>query len=184
MRYDVTLPEIKRALEENNSNAGAQFIVKNGEQYIVRSVGLAEKIPDLERIVLKTIDGTPVYLNQVADVVIGGATRFGLTDHGRQGRSRGGHGAQAHRRRTPPRSSPDVKTRLAEINKILPAGRAVVPYYDQATLVAKCVHTVIKALYEAVILVVLIQLIMMGGLRPSIVVLAPRFPSRSPSPFC
>jgi cobalt-zinc-cadmium resistance protein CzcA len=61
---------------------------------------------------------------------------------------------------------------MGEINKVLPPGIKVAPYYDQATLVAKCVRTVTKALTEAVILIVLIQLAMLGGLRPSIVVLA------------
>lgn len=171
LRYHVTLPEIKHALEANNSNAGAQYIVKNGEQYLVRSVGLAEKIPDLESIVLKTIDGTPVYLNQVADVVIGGATRFGLTEMDGKGEVVVGMVLKLIGANSSEVISA-VKTRLKEINKILPAGVKIVPYYDQATLVAKCVHTVIQALYEAVILVVLIQLIMMGGIRPSIVVLA------------
>jgi cobalt-zinc-cadmium resistance protein CzcA len=66
----------------------------------------------------------------------------------------------------------DVKSRMAEINKVLPPGIKVVPYYDQATLVAKCVRTVTKALVEAVVLIVLIQLAMLGGIRPSVVVLA------------
>ena len=171
LRYKVTLPEIRHALEENNSNAGAQFIVKNSEQYIVRSVGLAEKIPDLERIVLKSVDGTPVYLNQVADVVIGGATRFGLTSMDGKGEVLVGMVLKLIGENSS-EVIQAVKTRLAEINRILPEGVRVVPYYDQSTLVAKCVHTVIKALYEAVILVVLIQLVLMGGLRPSVVVLA------------
>ncbi len=171
LRYHVSLPEIKRALEENNSNAGAQFIVKNGEQFIVRSVGLAEEIPDLEQTVLKTIGGTPVYLSQVADVVIGGATRFGLTTMNGAGEVVVGMVLKLIGENSSEVIG-HVKGRLAEINKILPPGVRVVPYYDQAALVAKCVRTVTKALYEAVILVVLIQLIMMGGLRPSMVVLA------------
>ena len=55
---------------------------------------------------------------------------------------------------------------------MLPPGITVVPYYDQATLVARVVDTVTKALYEAVVLIVIIQLLLLGGLRPSIVVLA------------
>jgi cobalt-zinc-cadmium resistance protein CzcA len=66
----------------------------------------------------------------------------------------------------------DVKTRMGEINKVLPPGIRVAPYYDQATLVAKCVRTVTKALVEAAFLIVLIQLAMLGGIRPSVVVLA------------
>ena len=65
----------------------------------------------------------------------------------------------------------DVKAKMSEINKVLPPGIKVVPYYDQATLVKKCVQTVTKALLEAIVLVILIQLILLGGIRSSVVVL-------------
>src|SRR4030065_413351 len=65
-----------------------------------------------------------------------------------------------------------VKARMEEINKVLPPGIRVVPYYDQATLVARCVRTVTKALFEAAVLIVLIHMAMLGGLRPNIAVLA------------
>ena len=78
LRYDLTLPDVIKALKANNSNVGAQFIVKNSEEYIIRSVGLAEKISDLEEIVLKSKKGTPIFLSQVADIVIGGEVRRGL----------------------------------------------------------------------------------------------------------
>ena len=55
IRYDVSLPDIKERIEANNANAGAQFIVKNDEQYIVRSVGLATDLEALRNIVVKTI---------------------------------------------------------------------------------------------------------------------------------
>lgn len=170
LRYDMDLHEVVEAIEANNSNVGAQFIVKNAEEYIVRSVGLAEKIDDLERIVLKTEEGTPVYLSQVADVVIGGEVRRGLTTLNGKGESVVGMILKLIGTNTS-KVITDVKTRMAEINKILPPGVKVVTYYDQATLVAKCVNTVTKALVEAVVLVVLIQLIMLGGVRPSVVVL-------------
>ena len=98
LRYNLTLDEIVETVKANNANVGAQFIVKNSEEYIVRSVGLAEKISDLERIVLKSEDGTPVYLNQIADVTIGGEIRRGLTTINGQGRNRCGYGAETDRR--------------------------------------------------------------------------------------
>src|SRR3989304_2609681 len=64
LRYDLTLSNVVEAVKANNSNVGAQFIVKNAEQYIVRSVGLAGKIPDLQNIVLKSRSGAPVFLRQ------------------------------------------------------------------------------------------------------------------------
>lgn len=65
----------------------------------------------------------------------------------------------------------DVKAKLKEINGVLPEGNLqVVPYYDQATLVSKCIKTVTDALISGVILVAGVLLIFMGGIRPSIVV--------------
>ena len=169
LRYDLTINEIKEKVEANNGNVGAQFLVKNAEEYIIRSVGLAEKISDLERIVLKVQDGTPVYLNQVADIVIGGEIRRGLATMNGAGEVVVGMvlkliGTNAST------VIADVKTKLTEINRILPEGVKVVPYYDQATLVAKCVKTVTDALIFGVILVAGVLLIFMGGLRASLVV--------------
>jgi len=171
LRHDLTIGEIVEAVQANNSNVGAQFIVKNSEEYIVRSVGLAEKISDLEHIILKEREGTPILLNQVADIEIGGEIRRGLATTDGKGEAIVGMILKLIGTNTTTVIA-DVKERMIEINKVLPSGIKVIPYYDQATLVAKCVNTVTKALVEAVFLIVIIQLVMMGGIRPSIVVLA------------
>jgi cobalt-zinc-cadmium resistance protein CzcA len=170
LRYDLSLHDVVKAAKANNANVGAQFIVKNAEEYIVRSVGLAEKISDLESIVLKSEDGTPVFLRQVADVVIGGEVRRGLATKDGKGEAMVGFILKLIGTNTSTVIH-DVKARMETINRVLPPGIKVVTYYDQATLVAKVVHTVTKALYEAVVLIVLIQLLLLGGLRPSVVVL-------------
>jgi cobalt-zinc-cadmium resistance protein CzcA len=168
-RYDMSIGEIVEAVEANNSNVGAQFLVKNAEEYIVRSVGLAEKIDDLEGIVLKVNDGTPVYLEQVADIVIGGEIRRGLATMDGAGEVVVGMVLKLIGTNT---SSVihDVKQRMEEVNQVLPEGVQVLPYYDQGTLVAKCVKTVTDALVQGVILVALVLLAFMGGIRPSVVV--------------
>jgi len=171
LRYDLNLRDVVETIEANNSNVGAQFLVKNAEAYIVRSVGLAESISDLEKIVIKVKDGTPVYLEQVADVVIGGEIRQGLATMDGKGEKVVGMILKLIGTNTSTVIR-EVKTKIEEINKVLPPGVKIVPYYDQATLVAKCVKTVTKALIEATILIVIIQLIMLGSIRPSIVVLA------------
>jgi len=170
LRYDISLSDVVEALKANNSNAGAQFIVKNAEEYIVRSVGLAGKIADLERVVLKSEDGTPVFLSQVADVVIGGEVRRGLVTMDGKGETLAGMVLKLIGTNTSTVIK-DVKARMVEINRVLPPGIRVVPYYDQATLVARCIETVTKALFEAGVLIVVIQLVMLGGIRPSVVVL-------------
>lgn len=169
LRYDVTINEIKEKVEANNGNAGAQFLVKNAEEYIIRSVGLAEKISDLERVVLKVKDGTPVYLNQVAEVVIGGEIRRGLATMNGKGEVVVGMVLKLIGTNTSTVIA-DVKAKLEEINRVLPEGVKVVPYYDQATLVSKCVKTVTDSLILGVLLVAGVLLIFMGGLRASLVV--------------
>ncbi len=171
LRFDLSLKDVLQSVRENNSNVGAQFIVKNAAEYIVRSIGLAEKIPDLESIVLKTEKGTPVFLSQVADVAIGGEIRRGLATMDGKGEAVVGMVLKLIGTNTSEVIG-RVKTKMEEVNKILPPGVKVVPYYDQATLVKKCIQTVTRALLEAGILVILIQLIMLGGIRPSVVVLA------------
>lgn len=169
LRYDLTLDEIVETVKANNANVGAQFIVKNSEEYIVRSVGLAEKISDLERIVLKSEDGTPVYLSQIADVTIGGEVRRGLTTINGQGETVVGMVLKLIGENTSTVIR-DVKTRMEEVNKVLPPGIKIKTYYDQATLISKCVETVTDALIQGIILVTIVLLAFMGGLRPSVVV--------------
>jgi len=169
LRYDLTIDEIKQKVEANNGNAGAQFLVKNAEEYIIRSVGLAEKISDLQQVVLKVVDGTPVHLNQVADVVIGGEIRRGLATMNGKKEVVVGMVLKLIGTNTSTVIA-GVKNKLEEINRVLPEGVKVVPYYDQATLVSKCVKTVTDALIFGVLLVTGVLLIFMGGLRASLVV--------------
>ena len=169
LRYGLTIGEIAEKVKVNNGNVGAQFLVKNAEEYIVRSVGLAEKIADLERIVLKVQDGTPVYLDQVAEVAIGGEIRRGLATMNGAGEVVVGMVLKLIGTNTSTVIA-DVKARLGAINKVLPEGVKVIPYYDQAKLVAKCMKTVTDSLVFGVLLVAGVLLIFMGGLRASIVV--------------
>ncbi|GKT09771.1 efflux RND transporter permease subunit [Desulforhabdus sp. TSK] len=169
LRYKLSLSDVVTAIKNNNSNVGAQYIVKNAEQYLVRSVGLAQDIADLRDIVLKTVDGAPVYLHQVAEVVIGGELRQGLATRDGQGEAVVGMVLKLIGTNTS-EVIEKTKQRLEEINKVLPPGIKVVPYYDQATLVAKCIKTVTDALLEGIVLVTLIILLFLGGVRPSLVV--------------
>jgi len=171
LRYGLRLEDVVESVRANNSNVGAQFIVKNAEEYIVRSVGLAGEVSDLEGIVLKSEDGTPVSLRQVADVVIGGEIRRGLATMDGRGETVVGMVLKLIGTNTSTVIGA-VKAKMEEVNGLLPPGVRIVPYYDQAELVARCVRTVTKALLEAVVLIVLIQLLMLGGIRPSVVVLA------------
>ncbi|MFQ5950029.1 MAG: efflux RND transporter permease subunit, partial [Nitrospiria bacterium] len=169
LQYKLSLSEVVEAVKANNANVGAQYIVKDAEQFLIRSVGLAESIPDLERIIVKSVDGTPIFLSQIADVEIGGEIRQGLATMDGKGETVVGMVLKLIGTNTSTVIR-DAKIRMTEINKILPPGIKMVPYYDQATLVAKCVKTVTDALLQGIVLVALVLLVFMGGIRPSIVV--------------
>ncbi|MGH7822846.1 MAG: efflux RND transporter permease subunit, partial [Candidatus Binatia bacterium] len=169
LRYRVTIGELLERIEANNLNVGAQFIERNAEEYVVRSVGLATGIADLETIVIKTEDGTPVFLHEVADVEIGGAIRRGVQT--RNGVQEVVAGMVVKLFGT--NSSTvigEVEAKLAEINAILPEGVRIVPYYEQKTLVEACVETVTDAIVEGIVLVVIVLVIFLEALRPSVVV--------------
>ncbi len=169
LRYKLSLSEVVEAVKANNANVGAQYIVKDAEQFLIRSVGLATSIVDLKRIIVKSVDGTPIFLEQIADIEIGGEMRQGLATRDGQGETVVGMVLKLIGTNTSDVIR-DAKIRMEEINKILPPGIKVVPYYDQATLVAKCVQTVTEALLQGIVLVALVLLVFMGGIRPSIVV--------------
>lgn len=169
LRYGLAIGDVTDAIRVNNGNVGAQYIVKNSEQYLIRSVGLARNIADIESIVLKVRDGVPVYVRDVADVGIGGEVRQGLATMNGKGETVAGLVLKLIGTNTS-KVIADVKARLEKINASLPPGVSVVPYYDQSRLVLASVATVTDALIQGVVLVALIILLFMGGIRPSLVV--------------
>jgi cobalt-zinc-cadmium resistance protein CzcA len=169
LRAGVTISEVITSIQENNLNVGAQFIEKNAEEFVVRSVGLVANISDLENIVIKAKDGTPVFLRELADIQVGGAIRRGVqTRNGLEEVVAGMvvklFGANSST------VIEQVEAKMAEINGILPSGVKLIPYYEQKTLVAACVATVTNALIQGIGLVVLVLIVFMGGVRASLVV--------------
>ncbi len=169
LRYKVSLNEVIARIRANNLNVGAQYLEKNGEQFIIRSVGLAKGISDIENIMVKTNDGRPVYLSELAIIKIGGAIRRGLQTRNGVGEVVAGmavklYGANASA------VIARIEQKIQEINKTLPQGVSIVPYYQQKDIVEAAVNTVSNALVQGIILVALVLLIFMGGFRPSLVV--------------
>lgn len=169
LRYDITINDVLEKIKANNLNVGAQFIEKNSEEFIVRSTGLASNIEDLENIVLKSKDGIPIYLNEVAEIKTGGAIRRGVQTANGLGEVVSGMVVKLFGTNSSTVIQ-DVEDKLAEINNALPEGIKIVPYYQQKTLVEAAVKTVTDALLEGIVLVVIILFVFLGAIRPSIVV--------------
>jgi len=169
LRYGVTLDDVIGRIRENNLNVGAQFIEKSNEEFIVRSVGLASSIDDLKNIIIKTVDGTPVFLKNLADIQIGGAIRRGVQTRNGLGEVVSGMVIKLFGTNSSTVIG-QVEKRLTEINKILPEGVKIVPYYEQKALVEACVKTVKDALMQGIVLVIMILMVFFGAFRPSLVV--------------
>ena len=169
LRYNLSLQGIVERIENNNRNVGAQFLEQNGEQLIVRSEGLASGIADLEKIVVKSAQGRPVYLADVADIKIGGAVRRGLQT--RNGTEEVVAGMVIKLIGTNSSTVIDrVQEKLSEIRKSLPEGVELVPFYEQKSIVDASVNTVTTALVQGIGLVLLVVFVFMGGIRSSLIV--------------
>ena len=165
----LALKELQAVLEANNRNDGAGRLSDGEEALLVRAEGAITTVDDVKSIVLHSKNGLVTRIGDVAEVRFGALTRYGaVTQSGRgeavEGLVLGLRGANAQA------VVEGVKARLAEIAPSLPAGVTIVPFYDRSNLVERAVGTVAKALFEAIVLVVLLLLAFLGNLRAALVV--------------
>ncbi len=170
LKYGLSYREVVEAVEANNRQVGGQFIDLGPEQYLVRGLGLVRGERDLGLIVLKTEDGTPVYLRDVAEIRQGPALRFGaVTRDGREvvlGMALSRIGTNAAD------VVEAVKDKMAIVKSTLPEGVKVEPVYERTELVEKAVATAERALIEGSILVAIVLFLFLGELRSALVVIA------------
>ncbi len=170
IKYGLSYREVMEAIGANNRQVGGQFIDLGPEQYLVRGLGLVYGEKDLGRIVLKVEDGTPVYLEDVADIRQGPALRFGaVTRDGREvvlGMALSRIGTNAAD------VVEAVKEKMAIVESTLPEGVKVEPVYERTELVEKAVSTAERALIEGSVLVAIVLFLFLGELRSALVVIA------------
>ena len=169
LKYGLTLREIFESVANNNINAGGGYIIKSAEQYVVRGVGRVQTVEQIRDIVLKSKDGIPVRVGDVADVAVGGALRQGAVSKDGKGEVVSGITLMliGSNSRTVVQQ---VKERIAAVQKTLPNGVKLDLFYDRADLVNRTIHTVEKNLFEGAILVIVILLLLLGNVRAAIIV--------------
>lgn len=168
LKYDLTLSDIIAKIKSNNQNAGAGFITKNKEEYVVRSVGLAQSIDDLENIVISSRQGTPVLLKDIAAVEVLSAIKRGTALINGEGEKVVGQILKLYGANTA-HVIKDIELRIAELNTSLPPGIRIVPFYNQAAFIQKCYTTVSLNLLLGIVLVVLVLFLFMGDFPSAIV---------------
>jgi cobalt-zinc-cadmium resistance protein CzcA len=169
LKYKLTAQDILESLQKNNANASGGFLVQDWEQMNVVSKGLIRDIADIQNIVLKAEDGSPVYLKDVAEVKIGHQTRNGVVT--KDGRGEAVLGMAIMLKGANSKEVVDrVKATIPEIQKSLPPGVRLTPFYDRTDLIQACISTVSKAIAEGVILIVLILFLILWDMRAAIIV--------------
>jgi len=159
----------RQAIAANSRNDGAGRVNQGEDSALVRIEGSIGTIDDIRAIVIDVHDGTPIRVGDVATVRIGSLTRYGaVTTDGRgetvEGLVLGLRGANAGQLVS------DVRQRLQEIQPLLPKNVSVNVFYDRSQLVGRAVGTVVRALAEATVLVIVLLLLFLGNWRASLVV--------------
>ncbi|MGJ5178433.1 efflux RND transporter permease subunit [Bradyrhizobium oligotrophicum] len=163
--YDL----FRKAIEANSRNDGAGRVNQGEDSALVRIEGSIRSIDDIRAIVVDTRDGIPIRVSDVARVRIGALTRYGAVTADGKGETveglvlglRGANAGQLVR---------DVRTRLEQLKPALPASVSINVFYDRSRLVNRAVGTVVRALGEATVLVVVLLLLFLGNWRASLVI--------------
>ena len=168
-KYNLTLRQVFESVEKNNANVGGGYIRHQQEAYAIRGLGLIQSIRDIEEIVVSSVDGTPIYLKDVADIKIASRYRLGGVTADGKGEAVEGlvlmlMGGNSREIVTA------VKERVKEVNNVLPEGVSIKPFYDRTELVNLALSTIEKSLIEGVILVVIILYLFLRNLRGAVVV--------------
>ena len=173
LHYGLTVNDVFEAIAKNNANASGGVLPQQSEQYLIRGVGLIRSVEDIGNIVVRELNGVPVFVKNLAEVSIGHEVRQGVIIKGGYTESvsgivmmvRAGNAKEIVTR---------VKQRVDEINQkgLLPGGLKIVPYYDRTELVDAALWTIAKVLIEGIVLVVVVLFIFLGDVRSSLIVVA------------
>ncbi|OHU85311.1 MULTISPECIES: efflux RND transporter permease subunit [Pseudoalteromonas] len=183
LAYSLTQQDVINAIEQNNQNVGGWYMNRGQEQLVIRGMGWyasgEQGLAELSQVPLKSINGTVITLSDVAHVQLGSEIRQGavtMTRRDEQGSvERLGEvvtGIVLKRMGANTKATIDgINQRLDIIQRALPSGVRLIPFYDQADLVQKALSTVVKALLLSLILIVVILCLFLMSLRATLLVL-------------
>jgi cobalt-zinc-cadmium resistance protein CzcA len=166
---DLSITEIFEALEKNNQNSGGSYIEKGPDAYYIRAEGLVENMDDIRNIVIKNINGIPILVSDVAEVILGTPPRFGAMTKDGKGEAVGGitlmlKGASSSQ------VIQEVKERIEHVKKTLPEGLRIHAYLDRSELISKTINTVRNNLIEGGLIVIFVLILLLGNYRAGLIV--------------
>jgi len=183
LSYGLHVNDVSAAIEANNRNAGGWYLQQGDEQLVIRGVGWVpggdDGLKAISAMPIKTVDGISIRVRDVAKVEFGGEIRQGavtMTERVDDGsiKSLGEVVVGIVMKRfgaNTKNTIDDVKSRLEIVQKSMPQGVTIQPFYDQSDLIDKAVWTVEKALLEAFILIIIVLLLFLMNVRAAVLVL-------------
>ena len=165
----VSVNEVFEALQRNNANTGGSYIEQNSNQYYIRGIGVVKNLEDVANITVKTVNGTPVKVSDVAKVQLGHATRFGAVTRNGEGEVVAGIAIMLKGENFQ-EVSKNVKERINQIQESLPEGVVIEPFIDRTNLVDRVEGTIARNLIEGGLIVIFVLVIFLGNWRAGLVV--------------
>ena len=171
-RYGLSVGDVETAIQNNDADVGGATIDRNGEEAVIRGQGLLQNQSDIGNIVLRTsAGGAPLYVRDVAKVVLAPMPRLGGVTRDGKGEAVIGVVLMGLGQNTRVVAS-RVTDAVAEINKTLPPGVKIAPYYNRADLIDRVLGTIGHNLVEGAILVIAVLFLLLGNLRAGLIVAA------------
>ena len=165
----VSVSEVFDALQRNNANTGGSYIEQNSNQYYIRGIGVVKSLEDVGNITVKTVNGTPIKVSDVAKVQLGHATRFGAVTRNGEGEVVAGIAIMLKGENFQ-EVIKNVKERINQIQKSLPEGVVIEPFIDRTNLVDRVEGTIARNLIEGGLIVIFVLVIFLGNWRAGLVV--------------
>lgn len=167
--YDLTLPEVFNALQQNNANTGGSYIEKGPELFYIRSKGLAKDFEDIRQTVITNRNGVPLTVGQIGEVGVGKAPRYGAATKDGKGETvvgivmmlKDANSADVIAR---------VKDNVARIQQTLPEGITIKPFLDRTRLVEKTTSTISENLIIGGLIVIFFLVFLLGTWRSGLIV--------------
>ena len=173
-KYDISLSDVTESIDRNNSNAGGSMLTRGDLSYVVRGVGLIRDLSDMGNIVVKTVNGVPIYLNDLGTLKYGNLERKGILGYvdNHNNLEDGVEGiVQMLRFQNPSQVLEQIHQTVDELNNsILPGGVTIHPFLDRTNLVDTTLHTVSHTLFFGMILVISVLIIFLGSWRGALIV--------------
>lgn len=173
-QYGLSLSEVTETISKNNVSAGGSMLPRGNLAYVIRGIGLVKDLDDLGKIVVKTENGVPVFLNDVGTLKYGNLERKGIlgyTDRKRNYAESVEGIVLLLRGQNPSQVLEGVHAAVDELNnEILPPGVKIHPFLDRTDLVKTTLTTVSHTLTEGIVLVIIVLIVFLGSWRGALLV--------------